>query len=281
VVYLEDGIPSAAPSIGLGSFYRTTPGSPPYDRRGSPDIADIPHGSTYFRAENDGFRDDTDICHPAESVLAQGGTSIVDSVTGSETMTIAMNKMVDSLVGPREDPSSEDEEILFLGRRRRKATRNDSSRPKLDVDFQGSQIVPSESESTPKRTVPEIVAEADREHIIPQVSKLYTAKDLATIVQNFTSTQHPIPSLPSPSRGPLISLMSTPFSNEPTISPVVWMRHPGDHVVSPLPSATSIQNTSSFFHPDNIDESESHKRPSPYLPHGELPAVWDGQQHHL
>jgi len=44
----------------------------------------------------------------AESVLGQGGASIVDSVTGSETMH-AMNRMVDSLVGPREGAESDDE----------------------------------------------------------------------------------------------------------------------------------------------------------------------------
>jgi hypothetical protein len=50
----------------------------------------------------------------AESVLGQGGASIVDSVTGSETMH-AMNRMVDSLVGPREEDS--DEEVVYKKRR--------------------------------------------------------------------------------------------------------------------------------------------------------------------
>lgn len=42
----------------------------------------------------------------AESMLGQGGASIVDSVTGSETMH-AMNRMVDSLVGPRDESDDE------------------------------------------------------------------------------------------------------------------------------------------------------------------------------
>lgn len=50
----------------------------------------------------------------AESVLGQGGASIVDSVTGSETMH-AMNRMVDSLVGPREGAGTDDECIYRKG----------------------------------------------------------------------------------------------------------------------------------------------------------------------
>ena len=42
----------------------------------------------------------------AESMLGQGGASIVDSVTGSETM-YALNRMVDSLVGPRDESDEE------------------------------------------------------------------------------------------------------------------------------------------------------------------------------
>jgi hypothetical protein len=46
-----------------------------------------------------------------ESLLGQGGASIVDSLTGSETMNVDMNHMVDLLVGPREDRRLDDEGV--------------------------------------------------------------------------------------------------------------------------------------------------------------------------
>ena len=154
VVYQEDGIPSSTP------FYRSPEGVGSYDERMTgPSISDISRQPMFPR--------------PAESVLAQqGGTSIVDSLAGSETMNIAMNKMVDSLVGPREDPMpSEEEEILFSGRRGRKGGGGGRKVSKPAINIQDEH--PTTTATHEKR---------------PRAGDTYTARDLAALVQNFTAT---------------------------------------------------------------------------------------------
>ncbi|KAA8911092.1 hypothetical protein FN846DRAFT_897750 [Sphaerosporella brunnea] len=91
ITYKEDGILTSTPSIGMNSSLNITGSESAFIS-----AKKISEGSL------------------AESVLGQGGASIVDSVTGSETMH-ALNRMVDSLVGPREEDS--DEEVVFKKRR--------------------------------------------------------------------------------------------------------------------------------------------------------------------
>ncbi|PWW80340.1 hypothetical protein C7212DRAFT_276141 [Tuber magnatum] len=109
ILYKEDGIPSSTPSTGTSSFYRS-PAHPStstslYDRIGT--TVPVSVGNEFSRSMG--------IHKPSESVLAQGGDSIVGSVAGSET---TMNKMVDLLVGPRDAIRCEEEEILFEGKRK-------------------------------------------------------------------------------------------------------------------------------------------------------------------
>lgn len=87
VTYQEDGIVTSTPSIGMNSGLNSS---------GDVNSAFLGRGMG-GRGEVYGYRED--------SVLGQAGTSIVDSVAGSET---GMNRMVDSLVGPREGPFEED-----------------------------------------------------------------------------------------------------------------------------------------------------------------------------
>jgi hypothetical protein len=87
VTYQEDGIVTSTPSIGMNSGLNS-----------SGDVNSAFLGGK--GAAGYGYRED--------SVLGQAGTSIVDSVAGSET---GMNRMVDSLVGPRE--GGYEEESMF------------------------------------------------------------------------------------------------------------------------------------------------------------------------
>lgn len=85
ITYKEDGILTSTPSIGMNSELNNTANAPGFLQRNI----------------------DTNRYSAAESVYGQAGTSIVGSTTGSETMNVAMNRMVDSLVGPPEQPESE------------------------------------------------------------------------------------------------------------------------------------------------------------------------------
>jgi len=118
-----------------------------------------------------------DIHRPTESVLAQGGDSIVGSVAGSETM---MNKMVDLLVGPREVARCEEEEILFEGKRKRRRRGKMASR---------NQDTTAE-ESPDSAATGEARAAGPLADLAGPVSSIdsYTARDLAALVQNFTTT---------------------------------------------------------------------------------------------
>jgi len=73
----EEGILTSTPSIGMNSGLTLT--------------------SAFLNAKHLSARP------VAESVLGQGGASIVDSMGGSETMNLAMNRMVDSLVGEKSE----------------------------------------------------------------------------------------------------------------------------------------------------------------------------------
>ena len=87
VTYQEDGIVTSTPSIGMNSGLNS-----------SGDVNSAFLGRGMMTGGREGlYRED--------SVLGQAGTSIVDSVAGSET---GMNRMVDSLVGPREGPFDDD-----------------------------------------------------------------------------------------------------------------------------------------------------------------------------
>lgn len=86
ITYKEDGILTSTPSIGMNS-----------------ELNDTNNGTAYLPDDISKAR-----YSMAESVYGQAGTSIVGSTTGSETMTVAMNRMVDALVGPRDQPGSED-----------------------------------------------------------------------------------------------------------------------------------------------------------------------------
>ncbi|KAI5791284.1 hypothetical protein FPQ18DRAFT_367418 [Pyronema domesticum] len=94
VTYQEDGIITSTPSIGMNSSLNLSVGESASAFMGAKMISE---GSL------------------AESVLGQTGVSVVDSVTGSETMRV-MNHMVDSLVGP--EVEMWDDEV-GKGRRRR------------------------------------------------------------------------------------------------------------------------------------------------------------------
>ena len=85
ITYKEDGILTSTPSIGMNSELNNTANAPGFLQRNI----------------------DTNRYSAAESVYGQAGTSIVGSTTGSETMNVAMNRMVDSMVGPPEQPESE------------------------------------------------------------------------------------------------------------------------------------------------------------------------------
>ncbi|KAI5845103.1 hypothetical protein DFP73DRAFT_548114 [Morchella snyderi] len=188
ITYQEDGILTSTPSIGMNSLYRTSAVPPTYERMGTPDISNIPHKNTFQSREDEYSDDENDVPRAAESVLAHGGTSIIESTAGSETMSI-MNRMVDSLVGPREDPSSEDdEEILFSGRRRKKEARRRAAARRDSKDHERHDGIPE----MPRMKTPEPILNPTRKS--PTVStptNLYTAKDLAAIVQNFTATHQP------------------------------------------------------------------------------------------
>ena len=120
-----------------------------------------------------------DIRRPSESVLAQGGDSIVGSVAGSETM---MNKMVDLLVGPREVARSEEEEILFEGKRKgRRQGKMPSGNRDMTAEESPDSVATGEAKTKgPLANLAGPASSVDS----------YTARDLAALVQNFTTTHH-------------------------------------------------------------------------------------------
>lgn len=134
----------------------------------------------------------------AESVLAQGGTSIVESAAGSETMTIAMNHMVDSLVGPRDEASSDEDHIVF--------------KKGMTSKRRSAQMASTRERAPPFSSATPTISSADRDTISRDLrpsTATYTARDLANMVQNF-SAQHS-PSLHTQLRmGEQISTMPTP-----------------------------------------------------------------------
>lgn len=290
ITYQEDGILTSTPSIGMNSLYRTSAVPPTYERMGTPDISNIPHQSTFQSREDEYSDDENDVPRAAESVLAHGGTSIIESVTGSETMNIAMNRMVDSLVGPREDPSSEDdEEILFSGRRKKKeaqrrAARRGSKRPER---HDGIPEVPRIR--TPDLEMTPLAPNKSPSAAPSPKGQLYTAKDLAAIVQNFTATHIPphysshsqeLPTTPPHNRSHHVAAdMNSP--KNPNISPVSsdWIR-PRTITKSPIPS--SMPDPSSFFVPDSGDMANTHpQHQSPYIPYpGTFGSEW-GSPHHV
>lgn len=292
ITYQEDGILTSTPSIGMNSLYRTSTVPPTYQRMGTPDISDIPHQSTFQSREDEYSDDENDIPRAAESVLAHGGTSIIESVAGSETMNIAMNRMVDSLVGPREDPSSEDdEEILFSGRKKKKeaqirAARRGNKRPERH-----DGIPEAPRTRTPGPKISPLVLNKSPIAVLSPAAQLYTAKDLAAIVQNFTATHQP-PQYPSHSQ----ELPTTPTRpqhhphymadknspNNATVAstPSDWAR-PQNIVKSPISS--SMSDPSSFFIPESVDMANTHlhQHSSPYLPYpGTVGNEW-GSPHHI
>lgn len=292
ITYQEDGILTSTPSIGMNSLYRTSTVPPTYQRMGTPDISDIPHQSTFQSREDEYSDNENDIPRVAESVLAHGGTSIIESVAGSETMNIAMNRMVDSLVGPREDPSSEDdEEILFSGRKKKKeaeirAARRGSRRPGR---HDGIPEVPRTR--TPERQMSPLAANKSPIAASSPVGQLYTAKDLAAIVQNFTVT-HQTPhysshsqELPTTPTRPQLHphyIVERDSPNNPAISstPSDWIR---PQTVTKSPAPSSMPDPSSFFVPESGDIANAHlhQHPSPYIPYpGTVGSGW-GSPHHI
>lgn len=188
ITYQEDGILTSTPSIGMNSLYRTSAVPSNYARMGAPDISNIPHKNTFQSREDEYSDDENDVPRPAESVFAHGGTSIIESTAGSETMSI-MNRMVDSLVGPREDPSSEDdEEILFSGRRKKKEAHRRAAAHRDSKDHERHDGIPE----IPRMRTPEpVLSPMKKSPTVSAPTNLYTAKDLAALVQNFTATHQP------------------------------------------------------------------------------------------
>lgn len=289
ITYQEDGILTSTPSIGMNSLYRTSTVPPTYQRMGTPDISNIPHQSTFQSREDEYSDDENDIPRVAESVLAHGGTSIIESVAGSETMNIAMNRMVDSLVGPREDPSSEeDEEILFSGRKKKKeaeirAAHRGKRRPQR---HDGIPEVPRTRTPEPQMS-PLVVNKSP----ISPVGQLYTAKDLAAIVQNFTAThQTPhysphsqeLPTTPTRSQIHSHYMVDRNSPNSATVSstPSDWIR---PQTITKSPISSSMPDPSSFFVPESVDMANAHlhQHPSPYIPYpGSVGSGW-GSPHHI
>lgn len=296
ITYQEDGILTSTPSIGMNSLYRTSAVPPTYERMGTPDISDIPHQSTFQSREDEYSDDENDVPRAAESVFAHGGTSIIESIAGSETMNIAMNRMVDSLVGPREDPSSEDdEEILFSGRKKKKQAERRAAR-KSNKGYERHDGIPE----VPRIKTPETVLLMSNKS--PTASsptgQSYTAKDLAAIVQNFTATHQPLPHYSSthsqelPTTPPHLQShphhphhmtidMNSP--NNGTVSSVSsdWVRphHLENANKSPVPS--SMPDPSSIFFPDSDLATPHQQHPSPYLPYpGTMGTSW-GSPHHV
>ncbi|KAG0637700.1 hypothetical protein HOY80DRAFT_1010509 [Tuber brumale] len=172
ILYQEHGIPSSTPSTDMSSLYHSQahPSTPtsPYDRI---DTSVPAHLSNEF-SRGMGIR------KPSESVLAQGGDSIVGSVAGSET---TMNKMVDLLVGPREVVQcEEEEEILFEGKRRGR------KKGKMYSGNQDTEV----GENSDLAAAGGVGTEGALANLAGPASSVeaYTARDLAALVQNFTTT---------------------------------------------------------------------------------------------
>lgn len=276
----------------MNSLYQTSAVPPTYQRMGTPDISNIPHQSTFQSREDEYSEDENDIPHAAESVLAHGGTSIIESVAGSETMNIAMNRMVDSLVGPREDPSSEDdEEILFSGRKKKKEAQIRAARrgSKRLERHDGIPEIPRTR--TPGPEMSPLATNKSPIATSSPAAQLLTAKDLAAIVQNFTATHQP-PHYSSHSQ----ELPTTPTRPHPHPHYMVDMNSPNNAIVPSTPSdwirpqtvtkspiSSSMPDPSSFFAPDSGEMVNTHlqQHPSPYIPYpGTVGNGW-GSPHHV
>lgn len=185
--------------------------------------------------------------------LQVGGGSIIESIAPSESasLNVAMNRMVDSLVGPREPVVSEEEEeeeeqIVFTGRNKRSTPQkakpqqperspitasNGSPQPRRAV--QSEPAPPTSSPPPPSQPLP-----GTQKYVAPGS---YTAKDLVNQLHNFTQRLTPNASPLAPRSQP----------------PPPW-REPYE---SSQP-VSSIQAPSSFFYESSRNYVDS---PSPFL----------------
>ncbi|KAL7274634.1 hypothetical protein RUND412_002466 [Rhizina undulata] len=242
ITYQEDGILTSTPSIGMNSLYHS-----PYDRVNSPDISDNPRG-TYPPigiSNSPGYYGDAAL--KSESVLAQGGTSIVESATESETMTTAMNRMVDSLVGPSDEPVSDDEEILFSGRRRKPSPFPPKPEPISNLS--------EKSLSNSRIRIPS--KNGDIVNVGDSSKATYTAKDLANLVQTFAQQSHSVslPHIPT-QKSAIIPESCTGHDDSSLVQTKVY------HVSDSPKFASSMQAPSSFFYPPTT-EGKFGDMPSP------------------